>query len=57
MYVFTIGVLLIYLGKIQTCLSNSNFDQKRCEEELKAYNECVKKYAERKKQEQISEQK
>ncbi|KAF0977434.1 hypothetical protein FDP41_003426 [Naegleria fowleri] len=42
--------------KIQTCLTNNNFNQNKCDEEMKAYNDCVKKFAEKKKQEQLQSQ-
>lgn len=34
--------------EIQTCLQKNNYDQKRCEETIQKYNNCIKKYKESK---------
>ncbi|KAL9646717.1 hypothetical protein ABK040_001139 [Willaertia magna] len=38
---------------IQGCLTKNNFNQNKCQDELKAYNECIKKYAETQKLEML----
>ena len=40
--------------KIQGCLAKNNFNQNQCEDEMRNYNECVKKFAEKEKQKQLT---
>lgn len=36
--------------KIQACLSEKNYNQTKCMEEIEAYNQCIKRHEEAKRQ-------